>query len=104
MDSPSRRKTRSVAKKESPECVKKPSKQRVISLDTPTPKKGSVFEKKLDPHEEGSRRRLGSRFSKTMQKNENVDKPMADKIAQSSSSNKINQSPIDEAQVITFSL
>ncbi|KAL2469616.1 Uncharacterized protein Adt_37752 [Abeliophyllum distichum] len=33
-----------------------------------------------------------------MQKNENVDKPMANKVAQSSSSNKINQSPVHEAQ------
>ncbi|KAL2528286.1 Uncharacterized protein Fot_20887 [Forsythia ovata] len=63
MDTPTRRMTRSTAKKESPDIVKKPtfhSKQKVIYLDTPTPTKGSIFEKNRNPHDEAGSPANGS--------------------------------------------
>ncbi|KAL2515079.1 hypothetical protein Fot_29050 [Forsythia ovata] len=107
MDTPTRRMTRSAAKKESPDIVKKPafhSKQKVIYLDTPTPTKGSIFEKNRNPHDEGGHQRMSSCSSKGMHKNENIDKPMSDKVAQSGSSSKIKKPQVYEAQVILFSL
>ncbi|KAL2516340.1 uncharacterized protein Fot_30311 [Forsythia ovata] len=92
MDTPTRRMTRSAAKKDSPDSGKKPpfhSKQKVIYLDTPTPTKGSILEKNKNPHDEAGQRRLGSCSSKGMHKIEKSDKPILDKVAQSVSSSKI---------------
>ncbi|KAL2502778.1 Uncharacterized protein Fot_36626 [Forsythia ovata] len=94
--------TRSAAKKESPDIVKKPvfhSKQKVIYLDTPTSTKGSIFEKNRNPHDEGGHWRMGSCSSKGMHKNENMDKPMSDKVAHTSSPSKIKKPPVYEAQL-----
>ncbi|KAL2549224.1 Uncharacterized protein Fot_10754 [Forsythia ovata] len=98
MDTPTRRMTRSSVKKKSPDIVKKPTlyfKQKFISLDMPTPKKYSNYEKNRNAHNEESRQQMGSFSSKKLQKNENVDKPISDKVAQSCSSKKINQSASD---------
>ncbi|KAL2550956.1 Uncharacterized protein Fot_12486 [Forsythia ovata] len=103
MDTPTRRMTRTAAKKDSPDIVKKPpfhSKQKVIFLDTPTPTKGSIFEKNKNPHDEAGHRRLGSGSSKGMHKNEKIDKPMFDNVGQSGSSGKIKNPQIYEAQFV----
>ncbi|KAL2514385.1 hypothetical protein Fot_28356 [Forsythia ovata] len=96
--------TRSAAKKESPNIVKKPvfhSKQKVIYLDTPTLTKGSIFEKNRNPYDEGGHRRMGSCSSKGMHKNENMDKPMSNKVAHTGSPSKIKKPPVYEAQFYT---
>ncbi|KAL2529528.1 Uncharacterized protein Fot_22129 [Forsythia ovata] len=102
MDTSTRRMTGSAAKKDSLDIVKKPpfhSKQKVIYLDTPTPTKGSIFEKNKNPHDEASHRRLGSISSKGMHKNEKIDKPMFDNVGQSGSSGKIKNPQVYEAQI-----
>ncbi|KAL2489251.1 Uncharacterized protein Fot_42543 [Forsythia ovata] len=105
MATPAHKMTRLAAKKESPDFVKKPgfrSKKKIISLDTPTPTKDSIYGKNRNAHNEGNCRRIGSFSSKESHKNENVDKPISDKVAQSCSSKKINQTQVYETHALLF--
>ncbi|KAL2468485.1 Uncharacterized protein Fot_50061 [Forsythia ovata] len=101
MDTPTRIITRSAGKKDSPDSGKKPpfnSKQKVIYLDTPTPTKGLISEKKKTRHDEDGHRRLGACSSKGKDKIGKSDKPIVDKVAQSVSSSKIKKPQVYEAQ------
>ncbi|KAL2557381.1 Uncharacterized protein Fot_02120 [Forsythia ovata] len=82
MDTPTRRMTRSAAKKDSPDSRKKPP----------------FHSKQKNPHDEAGQRRLGSCSSKGMHKIEKSDKPILDKVAQSVSSSKIKNPQVYEAQ------
>ncbi|KAL2533731.1 Uncharacterized protein Adt_07082 [Abeliophyllum distichum] len=94
MDTPTTRMTRSAAKKESLDIVKKPalhSKQKSISLDTPIPTKDSIYEKNINARIEGSRHGMGSFSSKESYRNQNVKKPILETI---------DQTPVHETQLI----